>query len=53
MFRFPQHDKKGLFCETDRIFHFGFAKAFEPQETGIAFAAGETSRLRIVTTVRE
>src|SRR5205823_7650457 len=51
--RLPQHNKKRLFCETDRIFHFGFTKTFEPQETGIAFAAGETVRRRIVTTVGE
>ena len=31
----------------------GFAKTFEPQKTGIAFAAGETFRRRIVTTVGE
>src|SRR6266478_1694922 len=37
----------------NRIFNSSFAKAFQPQETGIAFAAGETFRRRIVTTVSE
>ena len=31
----------------------GFPEAFEPQKTGIAFAAGETFRRWIVTTVGE
>jgi hypothetical protein len=30
-----------FFRVTDGIFYSGFAKAFESQETGIAFAAGE------------
>src|SRR5436305_9615039 len=51
MFRLAQHDKNGLFHVANRIFHPGFAKAFEPQETGIAFAAGETFRRWIITTV--
>ena len=51
--RFAQHDKNGLFCVTDRIFEPGFMKTFKPQETGIAFAAGEAFRRRIVTTVGE
>ena len=40
-------------CVTDRIFHSGFAKTFEPQETGIAFGTGETFGRGIVTAVCE
>src|SRR6059036_2288009 len=40
-----------FFSVSNWIFHSGFAKAFEPQETGIAFAAGKTVRCRIVTAV--
>src|SRR5205823_438807 len=40
-----------FFGVTNRVFYSSFAKAFEPQETGIAFAAGETFQRRIVTTV--
>src|SRR4029077_4996732 len=36
---------------TNRIFYSGFKKTFEPQETGIALAAGETFRCWIVTAV--
>jgi hypothetical protein len=53
MFRFAQHDKNGLFGITNRIFYFGLAKTFEPQETGIAFTAGEAFRRWTVTTVSE
>src|SRR4030095_9593149 len=53
MFRFAQHDNNGLFCVTDRILYSGFAKTFEPKETGLALAAGETVRCRIITTVSE
>src|SRR5438552_16934423 len=51
MFRFAEHNKNGLFRITNRILYSGFAKAFEPQETGIAFAAGKTMRRWIVTAV--
>ena len=51
MFRFAEHNKNGLFRITNRILYSGFAKAFEPQETGIAFAAGKTIRRWIVTAV--
>ena len=36
---------------TDGIFYPGFAETFQPQETGIALAAGKAFRRRIVTTV--
>src|SRR5207248_11531699 len=49
MFRFAQHNKNGLFRITNRILYSGFAKAFDPQETGNAFAAGKTIRRWIVT----
>src|SRR5207249_10645808 len=42
-----------FFGITNWIFYSGFTKAFKPQQTGIAFAAGETFWSRIVTTVRE
>ena len=42
-----------FFRVTNRIFNFCFAKTFEPQETGIALAAGETFRRGIVATVSE
>src|SRR5947199_8847819 len=38
---------------TNRVFYSGFTKALQAQETGIAFAAGETFGRGIVTTVRE
>ena len=41
-----------FFSVSNWIFHSGFAKAFEPQETGIAFATGETLRRWIVAAVR-
>src|SRR6266498_5575220 len=37
----------------DGIFYPGFAETFQPQQTGIAFAAGKTFRRGIITTVRE
>jgi len=54
--RFARNDKES--CPsfrrvTNRIFKSGFTKTFEPQETGVAFAAGETFGCRIVTTVGE
>ena len=54
--RFAQNDKEScpsFLHVTNRIFKSGFTKTFEPQETGIAFAAGETFGRRIVTTVGE
>ena len=42
-----------FFRVADWIFNSCFAEAFEAQETGIAFATGETFRRRIVTTVGE
>ena len=40
-------------CVANWICDFRFAEACEPQETGIAFAAGETFGRRIVATVGE
>src|SRR5205807_2125799 len=38
---------------TDGIFYSGFPKAFETQQTRIAFATGDTFRRGIVTTMGE
>src|SRR4051812_20682305 len=53
--RFAQHDKKSVsfFGVANWICDSRFAETFQSQETGIAFAAGETFWCRIVTTVRE
>jgi hypothetical protein len=40
-----------FFDVTKWVFDSGFAKALEPQETGVAFAAGEAFRRGIVATV--
>ncbi len=51
-----QNDKvscSSFFRVMNRICYSGFAKSLESQETGIAFAAGETFGCRIVTTVGE
>ena len=50
-----QNDKRSVsfFRVTDRIFDSGFAKTFEPQQTRVAFAAGQTFRRRIITAVGE
>jgi len=48
-----KNTRRFIFCVANRILYSGFAKTFEPQETGIAFAAGETFRCWIVTTVGE